>query len=621
MIHSQYQQNRLRKAGIFPLRDCYQGEELKQVRRRRYPAHLELSKWRESFIEDLGSRFEDRHNQKFDEAYFDSIQQQLEQGDQCADNYALIAKDYATRQANLWLLNYEQLKRSDISFTDSDHDFKDWADAKAVRCQELVRRYRIGEAWRLCSELAEEYEIPRLWVKGREGVCFLKELPPLMERYKDAAWWLRQIRKTALREVEKVALSLGEIHKKNQAYCSNYVVKKRNEQKVRNQNLLENLKAVNNEGDEYSLQELSDLGVSNPTLRRHELMCRLSGFEGVARCYGHASLFATITCPSRYHPSSKKYGGFTPREAQSYLSGVWARIRSQLNRKGIYVYGFRIAEPHKDACPHWHVLLFHGQGDGDVIQSIIRTHALVVDGKEAGAKKNRVDFETIDLEKGSAVGYIAKYICKNIDGVFKSEFMGEEMEMAFNAVDIDGNFIGRSDDAARRVEAWASTWGIRQFQQIGGPSVTVWRELRRMDTEEDEFDLFGGVVERARKAADSGDWAAFCIVMGGVCTPRKEHALKALMFVPHEIDKSTGELIVSAFDVTNKYGEPSKGCVLGVTALGIDYLTRYFEWDIQSTRTLEIVDTAGSRELVPDWVLRGAAPPSEAQLNALDLCK
>lgn len=567
-------------------------------------------RWSRPFFDDLGQKYENRHME--------------------------IAREKSLRDANLWLLNYEALRRHDISFSDSDSDFKDWAEAKAVKCQDIARRKKLAVAWVECGDLAEMYEIDRLLVKGKDGYCTVEQLKPLIERYKDAAWWLRQIRKVSLREVEKVALSMGEIHKKNQAYCSNYAVKKRAQQKARNRHLLENLKAVNNEGDEYSIQELSDLGVSNPVVRRHELMARLNGFERVAMLYNHSALFITITCPSRYHPSSKKYDGSTPRCSQKYLSSVWARIRSKFDREGIRPYGFRIAEPHKDGCPHWHVLLFHDPAVGDHIQSIVRKYALQVDSKEAGALKNRVDFEEINLNTGSAVGYIAKYICKNIDGVFSDHaenYQGDffngvgsesgmgRVDVAFNCVDVDGNYIGRSDDAARRVEAWATTWGIRQFQQIGGPSVTVWRELRRMDTEEDEFDLFGGVVERARQAADSGDWAAFCIVMGGVCAPRKDHALKALMFVPHGIDKSTGELVVSAFDVTNKYGEPAAGCVLGVTALGIDYLTRFFEWEIESSKQTDNSDKAKSNWFYLLDFVGPAAPPSGAKQSALDLCQ
>ena len=67
--------------------------------------------------------------------------------------------------------------------------------------------------------------------------------------------------------------------------------------------MLESLTAVNELGDSFTLQELADLSVSNPVIRRNELMTRLAGCECYADQHEYESVFVTL---SPVHP------GFTP---------------------------------------------------------------------------------------------------------------------------------------------------------------------------------------------------------------------------------------------------------------------------------------------------------------------
>jgi hypothetical protein len=315
-------------------------------------------------------------------------------------------------------------------------------------------------------------------------------------------WWRRQIRKSYLRRAETHLRARGFVHRRRQVYASDRAVDNRRQRKARDRALLEELQAVSDAGDQLNLWDVVAKSQANPALRRAELMTRLRGFEEVAQLAGHVAEFITLTCPSAYHRThdngtqNERWEGFSPREGQGWLCKMWARVRAKLKRVKVMFYGFRIAEPHHDATPHWHAVLFVPSHHADALRAVVAGIWLAEYGDEPGAARYRSKFVRIDPTKGSACGYVAKYIAKNIDG-FE---VGDDHET-------EGKDAKESCD---RVAAWASAHGIRQFQQIGGPPVTVWRELRRIRVEVRD----SATIEAARKAADSGEWAAFIAALG-----------------------------------------------------------------------------------------------------------
>lgn len=440
-------------------------------------------------------------------------------------------------------------RRDNLGEHSSDHAVRAWAQRRAGEAAATVGRHvGLQEQFGAALEFTARWGIepPPLPVLPTD-----QELAIAIARMTCSRWWRRKARRKLTLDIEQRAIAAGKVHAHAGVYVSDANIGRGRAQDQRNAQLLLNLVAENELGQQFSLADLVEKSLANPHIRLCELMVRIKGMEAVADALGYVGLFLTWTLPSRYHARLSGTGKenpnwtadkLTPRAGQLRLRELWAWARAALAKLQARYFGVRVAEPHHDGTPHWHLLMFVKPQQREEVARVLRGYAMLEAPDEDGADKHRFKVELIDKSKGGATHYVAKYISKMTTGAG----LGKTRERGADGVQREVADAGKGASRARR---WASVHGIRQFQAFGVPPIGIWRELRRLEGPPPTtwpnglpvHPVAWSRLENARKAADEGDYGRHLRAIGGPALPRAQQPLMVMRRIHGDLN-AYGEL-------------------------------------------------------------------------------
>jgi hypothetical protein len=470
------------------------------------------------------------------------------------------------------------LRREDAEVLDRIHLEVDKRVAAIIETEGKIANYidfDQVDIRQLAVRLAEqEYRDPADKIKFAEtllGVPVPGSSPESQhERTCSAMFWRRALTMRVSRAREHFFLRLGLIGRQKEKYSSSLSVDAREQQlyaqeKWMRETVLVPTKIDNDNNDVARARpeiSLSDV-VKRPEHKFAKLYTFVKGMESLGEQQKLASAMVTITLDPRWHPNplhgKKKWNGKSPREAHKSFCKGWQAIMRDLERDGIKLSGLRVVEPHRDACPHYHIwLLYRAEHETKILLAVMRYFPLGLKVRTPGAgelsdkdeiyenrldlaagasrlwrgikDKFQVEFSRIvhkldangELRPCSSASYVMKYLMKTLPAnVSKTSHKSK-----------DGAANSKSSDEIEisRVDAFRSVWGINQGQLFGvAKCLTIWDELRRIQQPPEHprmKDLWkkargGDAVGRIERCSEQkGDAHAFLEALGGLDAAR-----------------------------------------------------------------------------------------------------
>jgi len=212
-------------------------------------------------------------------------------------------------------------------------------------------------------------------------------------------------------------------------------------------------------------------------------------------------LFFTVTCPPEMHPSPKygenSYNGTHIQEATKFLNKKMTASFKELSKKSISresgdIFGFRVIEPHDDACPHIHCLLFlKRQHIRTLLEEVIK--AFDYNNLFTYKRRLRNDFdEKIGILLNSLLNSLNSE-CKTPSTHFKLIKADNHRHSAASPSSNLFKYMFEDYDASLRGEIYSdafgtATWrkfvGARAYSIVGWKGfIGAWRNFRKIPEE------------------------------------------------------------------------------------------------------------------------------------------
>ena len=480
--------------------------------------------------------------------------------------------------------------------------------------KELKRQWR--KCWKVIGEFCERENVNK-----PSGAYDLAGDGPRYNRLCSPEFWKEQAVVRMRRHSEHFSIRRGNVGKANvlldrAPYITDFHFNVWEQKQQDSAAYIDDTVLVSEDFDEANLSDIIQAGNANPNNRKLQYATIVNGLVKYAEKHSYQFLFITPTCASEHHRYTTKNGQvelnpryaltWTPRSSHQHLSKIFDRVRSALARAGIEWYAVKGVEAHKDGTPHWHMAFFFQGGEAAFkeVRSVFRWYFLEVDkiiadvGKGAAkqrgkitrdqwqtvkqhlrasqpnALKKRVDFVQHDPKKGAT---IASYIMKNLSYVMKN-LAGD--------VDVTDPKALQTASDRKRVNAWASFWGIRQIQFMRSEPVGVYQQLRRIhqpvadstQLEQERLACVGTYGTPAHQDETSRVVADFCQFME---LRRADHVEPVKPMKRVRVD-AQGNIEV------NRWGE-QREYVAGLKSdgEGLEIETKRIRWKIVNTKAIE----------------------------------